>query len=348
MSRRPSIVRLSAVLALAAAAGVAQAGPDHQRAGAAHAAETTPLRELVPFEQPDLWIGSDAPGLAIAEFVKGESVHAFEEDRVYVVEFWATWCGPCIRAFPHLSELQKEHADDVTFIGVNIWERPGETQAAKITRIKDFVEEQGDRMGYTVAVEADGKMAEHWMKAANQNGIPAAFIVDGAGKVAWMGHPMGIDEPLESVIEGTNSYEKTAAEIRESSLMMAAYQKFMQDIASEDAATAKMAYRIADALAAESDNAGLLNAVAWTIIDEDGRRPIPHRDFEAGYRIATLAGEASEWKDPSILDTVALAAFKVGDRNRAIELQEKAIGLLPDGADASEYEDRLEMFKSEG
>ncbi len=348
MSRR--IIRLSAALALTSVAGFAHAEPERQGSEVARTAETTPLRELVPFQQPELWIGSNAPELAIAEFVKGESVHAFEDDRVYVVEFWATWCGPCIRAFPHLSELQEKHADDVTFIGVNIWERPGETPAAKLTRIKEFVEKQGDRMGYTVAVESDGKMAEGWMEAANQNGIPAAFIVDGAGKISWMGHPMEIDEPLEHVIAGTNDYAETAAEIRDSSLMMAAYQKFMQSISAEDAPTADLAYRIADAIAAElgADNPGLLNAIAWTIIDEDGRRPVPHRDFDAGYRIAELAGEASEWKDPSILDTVALAAFKVGDRNRAIELQEKAIGLLPDEADASEYQTRLEMFRSGG
>ncbi len=347
---RASITRLTAVLALTAMAGLTHAGPETVRTGLPDSAQATPLSELVPFEQPDLWIGDKAPDLAIAEFVKGDSVHAFEKDRTYVVEFWATWCGPCIRAFPHLSELQEEMADDVTFIGVNIWEssrRPNESHAARLERVRDFVDGQGGRMGYTVAVEQDEKMAELWMEAAGQDGIPAAFIVDGKGKIAWMGHPMGIDEPLKAIVAGEHEYEKTATELREGLQVMAGYRAFMTGIRSGDETQVKRAYKIADALAAGpgKSEAGLLNALAWTIIDDER---VQDRDYDAAYRIAKLAGDASDWNEPMILDTIALAAFKAGDRDRAIELQEKAIGLLDADADTSEYVERLEMFRSDG
>ncbi|MEZ6318750.1 MAG: thioredoxin family protein [Phycisphaerales bacterium] len=106
------------------------------------------LAKAIDFKTPDLWIGSAAPKLSLAQFVKGESVNGFEKDHVYVVEFWATWCGPCRAAFPHLSEMQKKFTDKATFVGVNIWDkRDDETEAQRIDRVTEFVKGQGARMG---------------------------------------------------------------------------------------------------------------------------------------------------------------------------------------------------------
>src|SRR5688500_13275034 len=72
-------------------------------------------------------------------------------------------------------------------------------------------------MGYTVAMEQTdgdqpaGKMAQTWMKAAGRNGIPCSFIIDREGKIAWIGHPMQMDRPLEQVVAGTFDAEKEAA-----------------------------------------------------------------------------------------------------------------------------------------
>jgi len=157
-----------------------------------------------PKPEVTLKVGDPAPALLVEKWVKGEPVEKLEKGKVYVMEFWATWCGPCIAAFPHVTELQKKYAEKgVTIIGVNVWERdrPG---------VEPFVKKQGERMGYTVAMEqpdgdkpSEGKMAQTWMKAAGRNGIPCSFIIDREGKIAWIGHPMTMDRPLEQVVAGT-------------------------------------------------------------------------------------------------------------------------------------------------
>ncbi len=75
--------------------------------------------------KPELAIGDSAPGLQVQEFVKGEPVKQFEKGKIYVVEFWATWCGPCRESIPHLSKLQQENKN-VTFVGVSVDEQTDE------------------------------------------------------------------------------------------------------------------------------------------------------------------------------------------------------------------------------
>jgi thiol-disulfide isomerase/thioredoxin len=157
-----------------------------------------------------LKVGDPAPPLYLEKFVKGDEVKSLEKGKVYVIECWATWCGPCVAAMPHVSELQKKYADQgVVVIGTNVWER-------NLALVEPFVKKQGERMGYRVAMEQreegqpKGKMASEWLTAAGRNGIPCSFIVDKAGKIAWIGHPVAMDKPLEKIVAGTFDPEQQA------------------------------------------------------------------------------------------------------------------------------------------
>src|SRR6266516_709944 len=111
-----------------------------------------------------LGIGDPAPAITVKEFVKGTPVRTLEKGKRYVVEFWATWCGPCRVSIPHLTELQKQHPN-TRFIGVSVWEQDQ-------NGVKPFVQQMGDKMTYTVAMDDvpagakgnDGKMAKAWME----------------------------------------------------------------------------------------------------------------------------------------------------------------------------------------
>jgi thiol-disulfide isomerase/thioredoxin len=104
-----------------------------------------------PGETLDL--GQPAPPLTVAEWIKGQPVREFKKGHVYVVEFWATWCGPCIGNIPHLTAIQQKYGDRVTVVGVSIWE---EDQKPVIP----FVEKLGGKMDY-VGV-ADGHPGAGW------------------------------------------------------------------------------------------------------------------------------------------------------------------------------------------
>lgn len=137
----------------------------------------------------------DLPKAAILEgltYVKGAPVK-FEDGKVYVVEFWATWCPPCKDSIPHLTQVQKQFKDKgVTILGVS---------NESLDTVRTFVNQMGTNMDYTVAVDVMGKVDSGYMGAFGQDGIPTAFIVDSKGRVAWLGHPMaGLEDALEKVI----------------------------------------------------------------------------------------------------------------------------------------------------
>lgn len=165
--------------------------------------------------------GSPAPKLEIKKWFKGKPIEKLDADKTYVIEFWATWCGPCKTSIPHITELAKKHPD-VTFIGVGIWEDDVDD------KIASFVEDMGAKMDYKVAYSGnkDG-MAVSWMEAAGRNGIPCSFIVKD-GTIQWIGHPMSMDKPLEEIKSGSfdlasfkASFDKEAAANRKAMALRA-------------------------------------------------------------------------------------------------------------------------------
>ncbi|WEK37849.1 MAG: TlpA disulfide reductase family protein [Candidatus Pseudobacter hemicellulosilyticus] len=158
-----------------------------------------------------LTIGDPAPELEVFKWLKGKPVENFEKGHVYVVEFWATWCVPCANAMPHLSELARQYKDKATFIGVDVWERKIDSLDYSI--VQDFVEKKGNDMDYTVAMDNPTKnqISEKWLRAAGQNGIPATFVIDQGGKIAWIGHPSDLDTALSAIINNPEKYDHQAA-----------------------------------------------------------------------------------------------------------------------------------------
>jgi thiol-disulfide isomerase/thioredoxin len=155
--------------------------------------------------EPTLKQGDAAPKLQTGKFVQGDAVKEFKPGQAYLVEFWATWCGPCKASIPHLNEIHKKYKDKgLVVIGQNCWERDEKL-------VGPFVKNMGEKMTYRVALDnkegsKGGKMAESWMRAAGLRGIPSAFLVDTKGKIAWIGHPKDLsDEQIENALKGAST-----------------------------------------------------------------------------------------------------------------------------------------------
>jgi thiol-disulfide isomerase/thioredoxin len=334
-------------------------------------------------QAPTLKAGDAAPALQVKQWVKGDAVSGFAKDKLYVVEFWATWCGPCKKSIPHLTELAKTHKD-VTFIGVSVWERDPE-------KVVPFVESMGSKMDYRVAMDdvAEGKgaetgaMATNWMKASGSGGIPTAFIVDKTGHIAWIGHPMEMEQPLEKIVAGKwdlAAYQKEKAEADALEAAASALGKKMsglmksKDLKGAIAAmeegfvqTPKLEQRFGyykfrmlldlkefDAGYAYAgtlidgvlkEEAQALNAIAWTIVDPENKE-LTRRDLKVALKAALRANELTKGKDANILDTLAKVHFDSGDAAKAIEIQTKALELVKGTEQEADFQGRLDQYKT--
>jgi len=149
-----------------------------------------------------LKVGDLAPALKVTKWLQGGEVKKLEKGKVYVVEFWATWCGPCIAFMPDLAELQAQYKDQgVTCIGFtarDLFGVPDNTEE----RAAAFVKKRGPKLNYTFAYADDCTTSDAWMKAAGRTAIPCSFVVDKTGRIAYIGNPMYLGVVLPLVVAG--------------------------------------------------------------------------------------------------------------------------------------------------
>jgi thiol-disulfide isomerase/thioredoxin len=156
---------------------------------------------------PALKVGDKAPPLTPYKWVKGTPVTEFKKGQVYVVEFGATWCVPCVAAIPHLTALGKKYGDKINVIGLFVMElnkEPKETKdPAYVAKVERYVAKQGNKMDYNVAVDDPQKTLEYsWLRAAGQNGVPFSFVINKDGVIAWIGSNMSeLDDIVQKNIE---------------------------------------------------------------------------------------------------------------------------------------------------
>lgn len=148
--------------------------------------------------------GDPAPPLVASRWLRGDPVPRFAPGRIYVVDFWSTWCPPCIDTLPYLASVGTRYAGSATVVAMDVWE----PDRARLDR---FVAAHAGSLAATVATDSvpagreanEGLTAAAWLGTSANATIPKTFIVDRQGRVAWSGAPEAVEGPLEEVILGT-------------------------------------------------------------------------------------------------------------------------------------------------
>lgn len=90
--------------------------------------------------------------------------------QVVYVDFWASWCTPCRKSFPWMSEIQKRYqAQGLNIVAINLDQQPEQAQ--------HFLKQMP--ASFTVAFDPEGKTAEHY----NVQGMPSSYLIDRKGQL---------------------------------------------------------------------------------------------------------------------------------------------------------------------
>jgi thiol-disulfide isomerase/thioredoxin len=121
-------------------------------------------------------VGTKAPPVQLNQWITSQPPDL--TGRVYVLDFWATWCPPCVQSIPHMIELANKYKEKaVPFIAISV-DNSSEP-------VKKMVKSKG--INYYVGM--DNGLSDKYSVSS----IPSAFIIGRNGKVVWQGHPMSPD-----------------------------------------------------------------------------------------------------------------------------------------------------------
>ena len=323
--------------------------------------------------EPTVFPGSTVPFPDVAHWIKGSAPKGFEPGKTYVIEFWATWCGPCRSSMPHISKVQQDYADR----GVTVLSISDEDEST----VREFLAkpEWDEKTRYTLGTDPDASTKEQYMKPAQQRGIPCSFIVKD-GVVQWIGHPMSMDAPLEAVVAGTWDVPSAKSAFTSDLALAQAQRGLMAKMAAArssgewgpvlesldqmiamagpnalalkarkfevlvgPANKPEAGYALGREILASNPPAQVLNQIAWYTLDDAA---VEVRDIDFALQAAQAAASASDSKDAAILDTLARACWEKGDSQAAIDTQRKAVAVAEDGPMKASLEATLKAYES--
>lgn len=151
--------------------------------------------------QESALIGKDAPDISLKTLDGQKFSFKDHKQKIVVLDFWASWCGPCMQVMPQIDKVIEEFAGQgVVLFAINLEETPEKVKAA-LTRLN---------LSPTVLLDRDGRVAERYGASA----IPQTVIINREGKVVrvFVGGGARFDEQLRTALKSVLSGESPKTE----------------------------------------------------------------------------------------------------------------------------------------
>lgn len=137
-------------------------------------------------------ISETAPNFELKD-LSGKNINLSDlRGKVVILDFWATWCGPCIRSFPGMQKAQEKYKNNpnVKFLFINTWEQDNDY----LPKVKKLIADK-KYTDFTVPVDIDNKIVVSYKVEA----IPTKFVIDTEGKIRFKRR--GSSDDTEEIVE---------------------------------------------------------------------------------------------------------------------------------------------------
>lgn len=136
---------------------------------------------------------SIAPKIEFTEWINNPKEISVIKDKPVVLEFWSTWCGPCIAAIPHFNQLTEKYDKEITFISVNSYEGNA--------IVENFLL-KNPMLSY-VALDEN----ETLKKAFNVQTIPVTILIDKNRMLRWRGITTELTDEILATFLSENTFK---------------------------------------------------------------------------------------------------------------------------------------------
>ncbi|WP_439360566.1 TlpA disulfide reductase family protein [Bradyrhizobium sp. DASA03007] len=190
-----------------------------------------------------LGLESPAPPIRVENWLRGQPLTSFQPGKVYIVEFWATWCAPCVAALSDLVQLQEKYRDSgVEVLAIAARERAQTAEEAR-SKLDAWLTEKLPNLNYRVGFDHTREMDKLWMDSSFSVGIPTSFVVDRDGHIAFIGSPTQLEDVLPKILTGSwrisdEAKAADAARIAEGQRTMPIFAKLTPAVKAQDWAKA--------------------------------------------------------------------------------------------------------------
>lgn len=242
--------------------------------------------------QSGITIGDDASGITLTGIINAGNSSAKLSDyssKIVILDFWATWCGPCIQSLPHIDSLQKEFPEDIKVFTVN--------QSDSRERIDRFLRKRP--LGLPIVRDTSYALRKYFPHRV----IPHTVVIGKDGKVAAITYP---EEVTSGLIRELMKQNTVSLDVKKESMAFDPALPLLGDGSSEFLFVVNRFM---------PGNSSLSNTTYPNTVYENRRILMSNLDLKSiyriGYRVPSIEEIAIQVKDPSKFEWKEANQFSV-------------------------------------